>query len=60
VPDVAETLDRDARWSSTARAAVAAGRPASHLADAGFARVTNLTGGILRWQAEVDPTLPRY
>src|SRR5436309_490938 len=33
---------------------------ATHLADAGFPRVTNLTGGILRWQAEVDPTLPRY
>src|SRR6266481_5328512 len=33
---------------------------ASQLVDAGFARVANLSGGILRWQAEVDPTLPRY
>jgi sulfur-carrier protein adenylyltransferase/sulfurtransferase len=60
LPDVAETLDRDrevvvyCKGGSRSRAA------ASHLADAGFPRVTNLTGGILRWQAEVDPTLPRY
>ena len=60
LPDVAETLDRDrevvvyCKGGSRSRAA------ASHLADAGFPRVTNLTGGILRWQAEVDPTLSRY
>src|SRR5882762_9449618 len=58
--DVVETLDRGrevvvyCKGGSRSRAA------ASHLADAGFPRVTNLTGGILRWQAEVDPTLPRY
>src|SRR6267143_660266 len=58
--DVLETLDRGrevvvyCKGGSRSRAA------ASHLADAGFPRVTNLTGGILRWQAEVDPTLPRY
>src|SRR5207245_505568 len=55
-----ETLDRDrevvvyCKGGSRSRAA------ASHLADAGFPRVTNLTGGILRWREEVDPTLPRY
>ena len=27
---------------------------------AGFGPVTNLTGGILRWAEEVDPSLPRY
>jgi len=60
LPDVVETLDRDrevvvyCKGGSRSRAA------ASHLADVGFPRVTNLTGGILRWQAEVDPTLPRY
>ena len=60
LPDVVETLDRDrevvvyCKGGSRSRAA------ATHLADAGFPRVTNLTGGILRWQAEVDPTLPRY
>jgi adenylyltransferase/sulfurtransferase len=33
---------------------------ASHLPDAGFRRVANLTGGILRWRDDVDPELPRY
>lgn len=27
---------------------------------AGFANVHNLSGGIERWAAEVDPSLPRY
>jgi adenylyltransferase/sulfurtransferase len=58
--DVVDSLDRDrevvvyCKGGSRSRAA------ATHLADAGFPRVTNLTGGILRWQADVDPTLPRY
>jgi len=60
LPDVVDTLDRDrevvvyCKGGSRSRAA------ASHLADAGFARVANLSGGILRWQTEVDPTLSRY
>ena len=60
LPDVVETLDRDrevvvyCKGGSRSRAA------ATHLADAGFARVANLTGGILRWREEVDPALPRY
>ena len=60
LPDVVDTLDRErevvvyCKGGSRSRAA------ASHLADAGFARVANLTGGILRWREEVDPALPRY
>src|SRR5438093_1018654 len=60
LPDVVDTLDRDrevvvyCKGGSRSRAA------ATHLADAGFPRVTNLTRGILRWQAEVDPALARY
>lgn len=60
LPDVVDTLDREreivvyCKGGSRSRAA------AAHLADAGFARVMNLTGGILRWREEVDPTLPRY
>ena len=30
------------------------------LAAAGFTRVSNMAGGIDRWSAEVDPTVPRY
>lgn len=33
---------------------------AEKLASAGFRRVRNLTGGIARWSAEVDPTMPTY
>jgi len=60
LPEVAETLDHGreivvyCKGGSRSRAA------ASHLAEAGFARVANLTGGILRWREEVDPALPRY
>jgi molybdopterin/thiamine biosynthesis adenylyltransferase/rhodanese-related sulfurtransferase len=60
LPEVAETLDHGreivvyCKGGSRSRAA------ASHLVDAGFARVANLSGGILRWQTEVDPTLTRY
>jgi adenylyltransferase/sulfurtransferase len=30
------------------------------LQDAGFRRVWNLEGGILRWSEEIDPSVPRY
>ncbi|MBI1358366.1 MAG: molybdopterin-synthase adenylyltransferase MoeB [Acidobacteria bacterium] len=30
------------------------------LKDMGFSRVTNLTGGILRWSEDVDPDVPQY
>ena len=30
------------------------------LRDAGFRKLWNLQGGILAWQKEVDPSLPRY
>ena len=33
---------------------------AEFLSAQGFTRVWNLTGGIDRWSAEVDPTVPRY
>lgn len=35
-------------------------KAAQQLANAGVADVRNLTGGILRWIDEVDPTMPRY
>src|SRR3989442_592866 len=60
LPGVAETLDHGreivvyCKGGSRSRAA------ASPLVDAGFARVANLTGGILRWREDVDQTLSRY
>jgi molybdopterin/thiamine biosynthesis adenylyltransferase/rhodanese-related sulfurtransferase len=35
-------------------------RAAHQLQEAGFKRVWNLEGGILRWSEEIDPTVPRY
>ena len=48
------------RWSSTARAASAAPRRSRCSQAAGFTRLTNLTGGILAWIKDVDPSLPTY
>ncbi len=31
-----------------------------YLADRGFPKVANLSGGILRWADEIDPALQRY
>ncbi|MEO8946185.1 MAG: molybdopterin-synthase adenylyltransferase MoeB [Gemmatimonadaceae bacterium] len=33
---------------------------AAQLLERGFTRITNLTGGIVSWTEEVDPSLPRY
>ena len=41
---------------SGARSRVAA----TSLVEAGFRRVDNLTGGVLAWADEIDPSLPRY
>jgi adenylyltransferase/sulfurtransferase len=35
-------------------------RAAEELIDAGFENVLNLSGGILRWSEDVDPTVVRY
>ncbi len=35
-------------------------RAVRQLQTAGFKRVWNLAGGILRWSSEVDPSVPRY
>ena len=41
---------------SGARSRMAAGS----LVEAGFKRVDNLTGGVLAWADEIDPSLPKY
>jgi rhodanese-related sulfurtransferase len=33
---------------------------AEYLSDLGFSRVSNLSGGILRWADEIDPAVARY
>jgi adenylyltransferase/sulfurtransferase len=39
---------------------VRSAKAVKQLQDAGFRRVWNLSGGILRWAEEIDPTVPRY
>jgi molybdopterin/thiamine biosynthesis adenylyltransferase/rhodanese-related sulfurtransferase len=60
LPEVAETLDRDREIVVYCKGGARSRAAASHLADAGFRRVVNLAGGVLRWRDEVDPALPRY
>ncbi len=42
------------------RAGVRGARAVRQLQANGFRRVANLTGGIIRWSDEVDPTVPKY
>jgi adenylyltransferase/sulfurtransferase len=42
------------------RAGVRGAKAVQQLQARGIQRVANLTGGILRWSEEVDPTLPKY
>jgi len=42
------------------RSGVRSAKAVRQLQGAGFARVWNLAGGILRWSDEVDPSVPKY
>ena len=60
LPEAIESLDRTREVVVYCKGGTRSRAAATHLADAGFARVANLSGGILRWREEVDPTLTRY
>ncbi len=42
------------------RSGVRSANAVNLLKDAGFRKVKNLVGGILRWSDDVDPTMPKY
>lgn len=42
------------------RSGVRSARAVDLLRQAGFRKVKNLAGGILRWADEVDPSMPKY
>ena len=42
------------------RSGARSARAVRQLREAGYRRVWNLAGGILRWSDEVDPAVPRY
>ena len=42
------------------RSGARSGRAVDLLRQAGFRKVKNMVGGILRWSDEVDPSIPKY
>jgi molybdopterin/thiamine biosynthesis adenylyltransferase/rhodanese-related sulfurtransferase len=56
----AATLDRDREVVLYCKVGARSRYAAEELAEAGFTRLTNLTGGITRWIEQVDPGLIRY
>ena len=55
-----DELDRDAEIVVYCRSGGRSGWAIAQLLDAGYDRVANLRGGILRWRIEVDPSLTAY
>jgi molybdopterin/thiamine biosynthesis adenylyltransferase/rhodanese-related sulfurtransferase len=55
-----ESLDPDREAVIYCKSGVRSLHAAYELEDAGFSRVANLAGGILRWSRDVDPTVARY
>lgn len=55
-----DKLDPEQELVVYCRSGARSGRVAAWLRSQGFQRVRNLTGGILRWSADVDPSIPRY
>ena len=60
LPQHVHELDATADIVVHCKSGYRSGKAQRLLKDMGFSRVTNLTGGILRWSADVDPSVPRY
>jgi adenylyltransferase/sulfurtransferase len=60
IADEIPRLDRRRETILYCKVGVRSRFAAEQLADAGLSEVRNLTGGILRWIDEVDPTMTRY
>ncbi|MEO7712550.1 MAG: molybdopterin-synthase adenylyltransferase MoeB [Gemmatimonadaceae bacterium] len=58
--DALPTLDRSRLIVVMCRSGQRSASAVLQLQAAGFARVKNLAGGILRWSDDVDPTVPKY
>ncbi|HEX6573719.1 MAG TPA: molybdopterin-synthase adenylyltransferase MoeB [Gemmatimonadaceae bacterium] len=56
----AESLDRNREVVLYCKVGARSMRAAEYLEDLGFSKISNLSGGILRWSDEVDPAVPRY
>ena len=60
VGDAIPTLDPAREIVIHCKGGVRSAKAARQLQAAGFTRVRNLAGGILRWSDEVDPKIPKY
>ena len=60
IDDAASTLDPQRDVVIYCKSGIRSLHAAEVLADAGFTRLGNLSGGILRWSQDVDPTVLRY
>jgi rhodanese-related sulfurtransferase len=60
LPDRLGELDPNAEMVVHCKSGGRSQKAVALLRQAGFARVQNLTGGILGWIRDVDPTLPTY
>jgi adenylyltransferase/sulfurtransferase len=59
-PAAIPSLDRTRDIVVQCRSGARSGRAVRLLQAAGFTRVRNLAGGILRWSDDVDPQVPKY
>jgi adenylyltransferase/sulfurtransferase len=55
-----ESLDRNREVVLYCKSGIRSMHAAEFLADSGFSKVSNLTGGILRWSSDVDPAVMKY
>lgn len=60
IPDEIPRLDKRRETILYCKVGLRSRFAAEQLADAGLSEVRNLSGGILRWIDEVDPTMTRY
>ncbi|MBI1967588.1 MAG: ThiF family adenylyltransferase, partial [Gemmatimonadetes bacterium] len=60
LPEALASLDRNREVVVYCKAGVRGAKAVRQLRAAGFRRVSNLAGGILRWSVEVDHRVPRY
>ena len=60
VPQRYGEIDQNQLVVCQCRSGIRSAKAAAFLRSVGFERVVNLTGGILRWSDEVDPSQPKY
>jgi molybdopterin/thiamine biosynthesis adenylyltransferase/rhodanese-related sulfurtransferase len=60
LPNRVHELDANREIVVHCKSGIRSAKAVQFLSEAGFSRVTNLSGGILRWSEKVDPSVPRY